>query len=79
MNRRKRRSRIVGLLAIFFVLALLTTGGLNPLERWLGWSGANWVWLALSTFILLLVAWNFLGFFIDKEGEGSHHDGDTSS
>lgn len=79
MNRRQRRDRIVGLLAIFFVIALFATSGLNPLEHWLGWSGANWVWMAVSGVILLAVAWNFLGFFIDKDEADQNRDSNRPS
>lgn len=78
MTRRQRRSRIVGLLAIFFVIGMLATSGLNPLEHWLGWSGANWVWMAVSVVILLAVAWEFLGFFIDKDEQNADRNRDSN-
>lgn len=70
---------IVGLLAIFIVVALFVTSGLSPLEQWLGWSGANWVWMAISATILLAIAWEFFGFFIDKDEQriDRNRGGDT--
>jgi hypothetical protein len=79
MTRRRRRSRIVGLLAIFVVIALFATSGMNPLEHWLGWSGANWVWMAVSVTILLAIAWEFLGFFIDKDEQSATRNRDDST
>ena len=79
MNRRQRRDRIVGLLAIFFVVGLFGMSGLSPLEHWLGWSGANAVWMAVSAVILLAVAWNFLGFFIDKDEQNAERNRDSNT
>jgi len=41
----RRRRRIVVLIALFFLLGILMTSGLNPLEHWLGWSLSSFVWM----------------------------------
>lgn len=79
MKRRQRRSRIVGLLAIFSLVALVATSSWNPLDRWLGWSAANTVWMTVSVALMLAIAWNLLGFFIDKDESRNDRGGDPSS
>jgi phosphatidylglycerophosphate synthase len=60
MTNKQRRVRIVALLVVFIVLGFLATSGGNPLEQWLGWSGAGFVWIAVSAAILLVVVWDYL-------------------
>lgn len=76
MKRRQRRGRIVGLLAIFSLIALVATSGWNPLDRWLGWSAANTVWMAVSVALILAIAWHLLGFFIDRDESRNDRDND---
>jgi hypothetical protein len=63
---RGRRRRIVTLLAIFFVLGMLMASGLNPLERWLGWSMSSFIWMGTSAILMIGLVWEVLGFFIDR-------------
>jgi membrane protease YdiL (CAAX protease family) len=74
MTRRQRRTRIIALLGIFFVVALVATSGVVPLEQWLGWSGANAVLMTISAVALLGVVWDFLGFFVDKDASAKESD-----
>jgi len=59
-----RRRRIVILIAVFFVLGMLMTS--DPLERWLGWSLSGFVWMGASAVLMICLAWEVLGFFIDR-------------
>lgn len=64
------------LIAAFFAIALLTMSGVIPLDDWLGWTGANIVIMATSALVLLALAWNVLGFFMDgKDTKPSGEDG----